>query len=120
MRSLSGGGGGLPSTPNLLEWAGSPEFALVRALAYNPRTKATVFLPGPVEAYQKQAAAHCLTFQAWYNKMASQPALPADYIRAMIVPSQALNSSRFWDGATLRTAQPAVRLVLGMRKLPGG
>lgn len=98
-----------------MEWSRNDEFKLITSIATNPRSKGTVFLPGPVEAYEKQAAAQCLTVQEAYNLLARQPKMPADYIMAAIVPAQALNSSTFRDGQVLRTSLSGVRLQLGRR-----
>lgn len=117
MQQLSGQG--TLTGLNVFEWADNPEFASNRRLSENPNTTATMFLPGPVEAFRRQAEAQCLTLQEWVNEIAKDPKKGAQYVRSYFVPSAAWNSSAFYDGLTLKTFQSGTSgtLVLGRREM---
>lgn len=114
---LSGRGTKYEGTINVIGWINSPTFTAMLKIAQDPRQNFTVFLPGPMTAWERQAAAQCLDLKDWLAEIAANPDMASRYIRSFFVPG-AVNSSEFKDGLELRrlTAQPAV-LVLGRKEV---
>lgn len=105
---------------NVLNWANSERFQAMTKIAQNPNLNYTVFLPGPIEAFEKQAAAQCLSLKEWLTEFATNPDMSAQYVQSFFVKG-AYNSSTFTDGKGLpmftRGQQPGDTLVLGRREV---
>jgi hypothetical protein len=98
-----------------------PTFANMRSISQNPKLNYTVFLPGPMSAFEKQAQAQCLSLKEWLNEIAQDPIMTAQYVQSFFVRGGAVNSKDFYDGMQLMMLtpgqQPENKLVLGRREV---
>jgi hypothetical protein len=114
------GQGQYEGTINVFAWMNSDSFKSMLAIAQNPKNNFTVFLPGPMSAFEQQAKAQCLTLKDWLNEIASNPTMSAQYVRSFFVKG-AYDSSTFYDGIQLPMLmagqQPGNKLVLGRKEV---
>lgn len=105
------------------EWENSPRMQGAKQVAQRDNFAATVFMPGPREAFERQAAAQCLTLDQWMQVLVDAgPNVTAAYVQGMILLGKKVNSSTFPVLARteekLQTgfATDAVELVFGTRE----
>ena len=85
-------------------WRDSKNFDALTKLANDPKTPATLFMPGSAEAWQVVASYYCLTMEEWLSAIASNPSLAASYLSSFVILKK-LHSSDFYDGMPLKSLQ---------------
>lgn len=86
-------------------WAKKQALSSLLEMARKPDTKGTVFLPWSEEAFQRQAAALCLTLDELLNAIAEDDGRAAMYVSAVFHPNRVLYSKDFKTGMGITTVQ---------------